>query len=88
VNFYNAALAYFSDTENNSDVTVLSPDPTSDDWIGPKVPLGKDISAGGTITDNEDGTVTLGSLTFKHDNSANTFNVDLDANGNLEFTVE
>lgn len=89
VNFYNAALAYFSDTENNSDVKVLSPNPESEDWIGPKVPLGKDISAGGTITDNEDGTVTLSDdLTFGHSSSGHHFKVSLDDKGNLEFTTE
>ena len=84
-NFYNAALAYFSDTENNSDVTVLSPT-TGDNWIGPKAPLGDNIAAGGTITDNRDGTVTLGNLTFGYTGSNHHFAVELDAGGNLQFT--
>ena len=85
-NFYNAALAYFSDTEGNAGVKILSPNSADTNWIGTKVPLGENIDAAGTITDNEDGTVTLGSLTFGHTGSSHHFAVALDAGGNLQFT--
>jgi prepilin-type N-terminal cleavage/methylation domain-containing protein len=75
-NFYNAAMAYFADTTTGTLVC------TGDTEFGAYVNDINVLSSGGTLTDNEDGTVTAaGAFWFSHTNSASSYT--LDASGNL-----
>jgi len=78
-NFYNAAMAYFADP------STAGTQVTADTSIGAYVnDTNVDAtSAGNTITDNLDGTVTLnpgGGIEFSHSKSANSFTLDSDGN--------
>lgn len=75
-NFYNSAMAYFADT------TVGTLVCTGDVEFGAYVNDPNVLSGGGTLTDNQDGTVAVaGNLWFSHTNSINSYT--LDASGNL-----
>ena len=79
-NFYNSAMAYFADPSTTG-VTV-----TADTAFGAYVDDANvtATSAGNTITDNLDGTITLapaGGIEFSHNSSASSF--ILDSAGNV-----
>jgi type IV pilus assembly protein PilA len=70
-NFYNAAMAYFADpaaigTQCTGDVEFDNVY-TNDTNV---------LSSGGTIDDNQDGTVTVNGLWFSHTNSDNSYTLD------------
>ncbi len=71
-NFYNAAMAYFADTSTGT--LVVTGDVEFTGYVNDTDIL----SSGGTITDNQDGTVTNtgGVLWFSHTNSANSYTLD------------
>jgi type IV pilus assembly protein PilA len=70
-NFYNQALAYFADG-NTGTITA------ADGALGGTYNPGDNISCGGTIRDDGTGSITVSSLTFKHDSSATTYTVQSD----------
>jgi prepilin-type N-terminal cleavage/methylation domain-containing protein len=71
-NFYNAALAYFADTTTTG--TVVTGDVEFDNTYRNDTNV---LSSGGTITDNQDGTVTVSAgFWFSHTNSANSYTLD------------
>ena len=75
-NFYNCAMAYFADTTVGT--TVCTGDVEFTGYVNDTDIL----SSGGTLTDNEDGTVTAAAgFWFSHTNSANSYTID--ASGNL-----
>ena len=75
-NFFNASMAYFADTTIGTLVT------TGDVEFTGYVNDTDILSSGGTITDNQDGTVTAtAAFWFSHTNSVNSYT--LDASGNL-----
>jgi prepilin-type N-terminal cleavage/methylation domain-containing protein len=67
-NFYNAAMAYFADPESSGLVV------TADTSFGAYVD-DANVDGAGTLTDNNDGTVTAGTLTFSHSSSDTTYTV-------------
>jgi len=73
-NFYNAAMAYFADTDSSGTVA------TADTSIGAYVD-DPNVDGTGTITDNNDGTVTADNVTFSHSSSTTVYTVQ--NNGNL-----
>ncbi len=73
-NFYNTAMAYFADT--TSTVTIVAP---TDTGFGYTIDTTQ-ITPTGTLQDNQDGTVTATTLTFKHVGSDTTYTVDNDGN--------
>ena len=73
-NFYNTAMAYFADT--TSTVTNVAP---TDTGFGYTIDTTQ-ITPTGTLQDNQDGTVTATTLTFKHVGSDTTYTVDDDGN--------
>ena len=75
-NFYNSAMAYFADTTTGTLVC------TGDAEFGAYVNDPNVLSSAGTLTDNQDGTVTAtAAFWFSHTNSASSYT--LDASGNL-----
>jgi type IV pilus assembly protein PilA len=75
-NFFNTAMAYFADTTTGTLVC------TGDVEFTGYVNDTDILSGGGTLTDNQDGTVVVGgALWFSHTNSINSYTVD--ASGNL-----
>lgn len=76
-NFYNASLAYFADP------TTIGTQTTGDVEFDNVYKNDTNVlSSGGTISDNLDGTVTVGAgFWFSHTNSANSYT--LDNSGNL-----
>ena len=73
-NFYNAAMAYFADTDSSGTVA------TADTSIGAYVD-DPNVDGTGDITDNNDGTVTANNVTFTHSSSTTVYTVQ--DNGNL-----
>ena len=77
-NFYNAAMAYFADTDTTG-TTV-----TADTSFGAYVNDANVTAAGTkTITDNGDGTITLApaaGIVFSHTSSGNSFTLDPSGN--------
>ena len=70
-NFYNQAMAYFADG-NTGTITA------ADGAMGGQFNLGPNLSCGGTITDDGSGTISVSTLTFKHDSSTTTYTVAAD----------
>jgi prepilin-type N-terminal cleavage/methylation domain-containing protein len=77
-NFYNAAMAYFADADSSGTVA------TADTSIGAYVD-DPNVDGTGTITDNNDGTVTAAGVTFSHTSSTTVYTVA--NNGNLTITT-
>jgi len=74
-NFYQTALAYFADT-TTSGTTVGAADEAGGHIHNGDITLG-----GGTLTDDGDGTVSVGgTLTFSHSKSSTTYTLDEDGN--------
>jgi len=67
-NFYNAAMAYFADADSSG--TVVTADTAFGAYVNDP-----NVAGAGTITDNNDGTVTAASVTFSHDSSDTTYTV-------------
>ena len=74
-NFYNQAMAYFADG-NTGTITA------ADGALGGQYNPGDNISCGGDIGDDGSGTISVSTLTFKHDSSTTTYTVQAD--GDLE----
>jgi len=68
-NFYNAGMAYFADPVSSGLVV------TADTSFGAYVD-DANVDGAGTLTDNEDGTVTAAGLTFSHSSSDTTYTVN------------
>ena len=74
-NFYNTALAYFADTTTTGTVVGAA------DEVGGHVHNDDIDLGGGTLTDNLDGTITVGStLTFSHSGSDTVYTLDSEGN--------
>ena len=69
-NFYNMAMAYYADGHSGD------MDPASLTGYN----SGDDVSAGGTISDDGNGTITTTTLTFTHTASSNTKTLDSEGN--------
>ncbi len=67
-NFYNAAMSYFADTESTG--TQVTADTSFGAYVDDA-----DVDGAGTLTDNNDGTVTAAGLTFSHGSSDTTYTV-------------
>jgi type IV pilus assembly protein PilA len=67
-NFYNAAMAYFADPESSG--TVVTADTSFGAYVDDA-----NVDGAGTLTDNNDGTVTAAGLTFSHSSSDTTYTV-------------
>jgi type IV pilus assembly protein PilA len=79
-NFYNAAMAYFADTSTSG--TQVTADTSFGAYLDDQNVDA--TTAGNTMTDNLDGTVTLApvaGIEFSHSKSSNSF--ILDASGNV-----
>jgi len=72
-NFYNQAMAYYSDG-NTGSITAVT------DAMGGVYNPGADVDVGGTINDTN-GTISVSTLTFQHTSSTNVHT--LDSAGNI-----
>ena len=74
-NFYNSAMAYFADSEITT--TVVTADTSFGSYVDDSNVTA--TTAGNTITDVGDGTITLnpvGGIEFSHNNSSNSYILD------------
>ena len=85
-NFFNAAIAYFGDTETVGTVVTtdveFGPHNAAGELVSTYINDPKVLGGGGTITDDLDGTVSVaGNIWFSHGASDNSYTID--ASGNL-----